>query len=90
MRTVNKIRIFKPGEFLNNCFSAREFGLCLVADLQNAFFCFPPKKIYVFTNDELALEEFEIEREFYDPKDIEAWFDEWFSEFIEKDEDEND
>jgi len=36
-----KVRVFKPGEFLNTCFSARTLGLCLVIDVIEALKDFP-------------------------------------------------
>ena len=64
---LKKIRIFKPGEFLNTSFSARHFGLCLVADLKSAFTELPERSQVQSAN------------EYADAMD--AWFEKWFSEF---------
>ena len=42
---------------------------------------FPKKKTYIFQNDEFALEEFHIEKDFYDPDDIKNWFKRCMNDF---------
>jgi len=67
----NKVRRFKVGEFLNTCFSAREFGLALASDIIDALEEFPDR------TDMGG-------KEGYDIWSVEGWLDQWFSDFIEK------
>ena len=78
-RVKSKVRRFMPREHLNTIFSARQFGLALASDIQNAFFNIPPPDTltYLDANGET------VEWEAYDADKFEVWFDQWFSDFIE-------
>jgi len=65
--SYEKIRMFKPGEFLNTCFSAREFGLCLVTDVTHAAEEFPDRRNAWSAED-------------YCDK-VDAWYEKWLSTF---------
>lgn len=67
---MDKIRIFKPGEPLNTIFSARHFGLCLVADVKRAITEFPERN------------QVHNAGEYSDA--IDEWFEKWFSDFTPK------
>lgn len=68
-----KVRRFKVGEHLNTTFSARQFGLALAVDVEEALKDFPKRRSGV-TVDGLTI------MRYYN------WVDRWFSDFIEKDE----
>ena len=69
--SYEKIRVFKPNEFLNDCFSAREYGLCLITDLEHAIKEFP----FFYGNIPPCerCERYEVS--------VMKWFNKWFSQF---------
>lgn len=72
-----KVRRFKVGESLNTIFSARQFGLALAVDIEEALKDFPKQTEATIYEVYMAWE-------------VNEWIKKWFSDFTTNSEDDKD